>query len=131
MTTAPQSTQHTTSSHADAPHTGGAPQKSFLLTWLFAHFLGTLGIDRFYLGKIGTGVAKLLTCGGLGIWALIDLVMVLLGKTVDSEGRPLEGYEQHKKLAWIVSGALILAGVVFGIIAGIASASMTAATYTY
>src|SRR3954447_11954761 len=51
----------------------GQPQqvaKSFLVTWLLSLLLGVWGIDRFYLGKVGTGILKLLTFGGLGIWAL-------------------------------------------------------------
>ncbi|HLS33896.1 MAG TPA: TM2 domain-containing protein, partial [Brevibacterium sp.] len=85
-------------------------QKSFLVTWLLAYFVGVLGIDRFYLGKIGTGILKLITFGGLGIWALIDLIMVLVGATRDKEGRPLAGYDQHKMLAWIVTVVLIVVG---------------------
>lgn len=38
---------------------------------------GTLGIDRFMIGDVGLGVAKLLTCGGFGIWAIIDLFMIM------------------------------------------------------
>lgn len=38
---------------------------------------GTLGIDRFMLGDTGMGVGKLLTCGGFGIWAIVDLFMVM------------------------------------------------------
>lgn len=37
---------------------------------------GSLGIDRFIIGDTGLGVGKLLTCGGLGIWAIIDLFMI-------------------------------------------------------
>lgn len=44
------------------------PQTSLLLSI----FLGCYGIDRFYLGQAGLGVGKLLTCGGCGIWAIID-----------------------------------------------------------
>ena len=38
---------------------------------------GYLGIDRFMIGDTGLGIAKLLTCGGLGIWALIDLFLIM------------------------------------------------------
>ena len=47
---------------------------------LLSVFVGSLGIDRFYIDDVGLGVAKLLTCGGLGIWWLIDLVLII-GKT--------------------------------------------------
>ena len=80
--------------------------QTFLTTWLLALLLGTLGIDRFYLGKTTSGVLKLVTGGGCGIWALIDLILVLAGRTTDADGRPLAGYEAHKKVAWIITGAL-------------------------
>lgn len=90
---------------------GGTPQKSYILTWVFAQFLGGWGVDHFYLGRIGTGVAKLLTGGGLGIWAIIDVFLTIFGKRTDSEGRPLEGYEEHRKVTMIVSIILIALSV--------------------
>ena len=63
--------------------------KSWVVALLLSIFLGGLGIDRFYLGKIGTGILKLITCGGLGIWWLIDLIMIATGKMKDSSGREL------------------------------------------
>lgn len=86
--------------------------KSFIATWLFAYFLGMIGVDRFYLGKIGTGVVKLLTFGGLGIWWLIDLILVLAGAQRDRAGQRLAGYDKYKKLAWIITGAVLLLGVI-------------------
>lgn len=47
--------------------------KSPTVALILAFFLGNLGVDRFWLGQTGSGIAKLLTCGGVGIWSLIDL----------------------------------------------------------
>ena len=56
---------------------------------LISVFLGVFGIDRFYLGYTGIGLAKLFTFGGLGIWALVDTVLIALRQVPDSHGRPL------------------------------------------
>ena len=58
-------------------------------TLILAILLGELGIDRFYLGKIGTGILKLITAGGAGIWWIYDIIMVATGKTTDKNGNAL------------------------------------------
>ena len=63
--------------------------KSRLAAALLAWFLGIFGIHRFYVGKIGTGVLMIFTLGGLGIWALIDFIVILVGSFRDKDGRLL------------------------------------------
>ncbi len=57
---------------------------------LLCFFLGFIGVHRFYVGKIGTGILMVVTLGGLGIWQLIDLVMIIVGSFKDKEGRKLQ-----------------------------------------
>lgn len=53
-------------------------------------FLGWFGVHRFYVGKIGTGLLQLVTIGGLGLWTLFDLLVILLGSFTDADARRIE-----------------------------------------
>ncbi|MGW4246953.1 NINE protein [Nocardia sp. NPDC004722] len=63
--------------------------KSKLTAGLLQLLIGSLGIGRFYMGYTTIGVLQLVTCGGCGIWALIDGILILTGKVPDPQGRPL------------------------------------------
>ena len=65
-------------------------EKTFVAALLLCLFLGPLGVHRFYVGKIGTGILMLITFGGLGIWALVDLIMIAVGSFKDKEGLPIK-----------------------------------------
>lgn len=58
---------------------------AFILSLLF----GVFGAHRFYVGKTGTAILQLCTLGGLGIWALIDTVLIVTGQFTDAEGHKI------------------------------------------
>lgn len=63
--------------------------KSASTALLLCLFLGSLGVHRFYVGKIGTGILMLLTGGGLGIWYLIDIILIANCQFTDAQGNLL------------------------------------------
>ncbi|MGV9631933.1 TM2 domain-containing protein [Streptomyces sp. NPDC003487] len=67
-------------------------EKSKIVAGVLQLFLGTFGVGRFYIGDVGIGLAQLFTCGGFGIWALIDGIILLTSNTTtDQHGRVLRG----------------------------------------
>ncbi|HNX25811.1 MAG TPA: TM2 domain-containing protein [Phycisphaerae bacterium] len=64
-------------------------ERTRLAAALLCVFLGCLGIHRFYVGKIGTGIAMLLTGGLFGVWTLVDFIMILTGSFKDCDGKVL------------------------------------------
>ncbi|WP_055585665.1 TM2 domain-containing protein [Peterkaempfera griseoplana] len=66
--------------------------KSKIVAGVLQLALGSLGVGRFYLGNVGMGLAQLFTCGGFGIWALIDGIILLTSENqTDAQGRILRG----------------------------------------
>ncbi|MGH7593139.1 MAG: TM2 domain-containing protein [Gemmatimonadales bacterium] len=70
-----------------------ASPRSRTVALLLAFFLGVFGAHRFYVGKTGTAVVQLCTFGGLGVWWLIDVIVVAAGSFRDAEGRLITSWE--------------------------------------
>jgi TM2 domain-containing membrane protein YozV len=65
-------------------------EKSAVVTLLLCIFLGSFGIHRFYVGKWLTGILMLITLGGLGIWYLVDIALIVSNRFTDCGGRVIE-----------------------------------------
>jgi TM2 domain-containing membrane protein YozV len=60
-----------------------------LPVFLFCLLLGMFSVHRFYVGKVGTAILQIITLGGLGIWLLIDLIMIIAGAFTDKDGKKI------------------------------------------
>lgn len=89
--------------------------QSPIVALILCIFLGTFGIHRFYVGKIGTGILMLITMGGFGIWQLIDLIFIVTNKFDDKEGRLLllTTNPSSFRKAMMAIGAVIVSFLIF------------------
>ena len=92
-------------------------QRHFLAVFFLSFMWGMFGVDRFYMGLVGTGILKLVTFGGFGFWTLIDLAIIMTGSMKDKQGREMLQVAEYKKFAgktvlWfaIILGLMILLG---------------------
>lgn len=102
-----------------AQQVAATSDKSYVVAWLLSLLLGTFGIDRFYLGRIGTGILKLITLGGFGIWTLVDWICITLGVVRDKQGRVLNGYSKNRRTTQAISLLIFIVSLVVGIWRGV------------
>lgn len=94
-------------------------RRHFLAVFFLSLFWGVFGVDRFYLGKYWTGLLKLLTFGGFGLWALVDLTLIMSGSMRDKQGNEMLQAARYKKFAFrttfifafVVAALILIAGV--------------------
>jgi TM2 domain-containing membrane protein YozV len=113
-----------------APQQPASEQRHFLAAFFLSFMWGTFGIDRFYLGKIGTGILKLLSLGGFGVWAMIDLVLIMSGSMRDKQNRELLEFARYKRLAArVVIWFAVVLGV-FTLLSGIGTIALLYQVFT-
>jgi TM2 domain-containing membrane protein YozV len=88
-------------------------QRHYLAAFFLSFVWGIVGADRFYLGKYWTGLLKLVTLGGVGIWVLVDLGSIMAGTMRDKQGNPLLQYSEYRSLsrkvvAWFTFATLLI-----------------------
>lgn len=106
-------------------------QRHFLAVFFMSYMWGVFGVDRFYLGKVGTGILKLITFGGFGLWVVIDLLLIMTGAMRDKQGRELLQAAEYRKFAFnvILISALVL-GLIMVITGGAIILALTQLIYS-
>lgn len=90
-------------------------QRHFLAVFFISFLWGVFGVDRMYLGKWGTGILKLVTLGGFGIWGIVDIYLIMTGSMRDKQGREMLQFAEYKSFAYktilifaLVTGLIVL-----------------------
>lgn len=88
-------------------------QRHFLAVFFISFMWGAFGVDRMYLGKWGTGILKLITLGGCGLWTIIDLILIMSGAMRDKQGREMLQFAEYKAFAYKM---VLIFAVVLGVV---------------
>jgi len=94
-------------------------QRHFLAVFFISFVWGVFGVDRMYLGKWGTGFLKLITAGGVGVWLIIDLWLIMNGTMRDAQGREMAGFAEYKSLAYKTTLIFALVVAVMTLVGGL------------
>ena len=103
-------------------------QPHYLALFFMSFLWGMFGVDRFYLGKVGTGLLKLFTFGGFGIWVMVDLIIIMAGKATDKQGRLPLGTIEYKPF---VHKVVLVYGLILGVVILIGGAALIGAAYFF